>query len=35
MFKRLEEVGGDPWKDFFEHRAPLPEFDTIQNVLGS
>jgi len=35
MFERLERMGGDPWKDFFKHNAPLPDFETIQQVLGN
>ena len=35
MFERLERMGGDPWKDFFKHNTPLPDFETIQQVLGN
>lgn len=35
VFERLERAGGDPWKDFFKHEAPLPDFETIQKVLGN
>jgi len=35
IFERLERGGGDPWKGFFEQQAPLPDFETIQKVLGS
>ncbi|MEX2161728.1 MAG: DNA ligase D [Anaerolineales bacterium] len=34
VFDRLDKLGGDPWKEFFEFRAGLPDFDTIQRVLG-
>ncbi|MBX3049516.1 MAG: DNA ligase D [Anaerolineales bacterium] len=33
IFSRLEQ-GGDPWKDFFKFKAPLPGFEMIQKVLG-
>ncbi|MEX1248908.1 MAG: DNA ligase D [Anaerolineales bacterium] len=32
---RLDKMGGDPWKEFFEFSAGLPDFDTIQHVLGT
>jgi len=35
VFERLERVGGDPWKDFFAYKAPLPDFEAIQKVLGN
>jgi bifunctional non-homologous end joining protein LigD len=35
IFERLNKFGGDPWKDFFEQPAPLPDFETIQKVLGA
>jgi bifunctional non-homologous end joining protein LigD len=34
VFDRLKSLGGDPWKDFFQFAAPLPDFDTIQRVVG-
>lgn len=34
IFERLDKLGRDPWKDFFDHPAPLPDFDTIQRVLA-
>lgn len=34
IFERLEKLGSDPWKDFFDRPAPLPDFDTIQRVLA-
>jgi bifunctional non-homologous end joining protein LigD len=34
IFDRLRKMGGDPWKEFFEFAAPLPDFDTIQKVLA-
>ncbi len=34
IFDRLKSLGGDPWKDFFQFAAPLPDFDTIQRVVG-
>ncbi len=34
IFSRLEQDGGDPWKDFFKFKAALPDFETIQRVLG-
>lgn len=34
IFERLQKLGGDPWKEFFDRPAPLPDFDTIQRVLA-
>jgi bifunctional non-homologous end joining protein LigD len=34
IFDRLKSLGGDPWKDFFQFATPLPDFDTIQRVVG-
>lgn len=34
IFDRLKSLGGDPWKDFFDFAVPLPDFDTIQKVVG-
>ncbi len=32
---RLKHLGGDPWKKFFKYNAPLPDFETIEKVLGN
>lgn len=34
IFERLENIGGDPWKGFFEFGVPLPGFEVIQKVVG-
>ncbi|MEX2143707.1 MAG: DNA ligase D [Anaerolineales bacterium] len=35
IFERLERMAGDPWEEFFALKAPLPDFETIQKVIGT
>jgi hypothetical protein len=34
IFERITKPEDDPWREFFEYREPLPDFDKIQKILS-
>ncbi|MGH2582255.1 MAG: DNA ligase D [Anaerolineales bacterium] len=34
IFERIARPEDDPWREFFEYRTPLPDFEKIQEILS-